>query len=237
MKSMGGSCIFVSNGIKTSEITFLKNLERDRIFEISAIELVDFKIIVMCIYRSPNSNEEIFLELLNEAVNKVLERGHFLVICGDWNIILLHDNTHQKALLSLLLSNNSQNMVSCPTRVTKNSSSLIDVMIRNKIFYHTSTRVVELGDSDHFALVMNIVVTRPLASKEKVVKRVFLKRSIDIFNSQLKTELWDDVYLQTDVNRAYSFFLTKYLKHFLHTFPLKQVSNNKGNKSGWITQG
>jgi hypothetical protein len=101
----------------------------------------------------------------------------------------------------------------------------------------TSTRVVELGYSDHFALVMNIVVKRPLASSEKVVKRVFLKRSIDIFNCQLKTGLWDDVYQQTDVNRAYSSFLTKYLKHFLHTFPFKQVSNKKGNKSGWITQG
>jgi exonuclease III len=172
----GGSCIFVSNGIKTREIIFLTNLERDRVFEISAIELVDFKIIVMCIYRSPNSDEEIFLELLDEAVNKVLKGGRFLVVCGDWNISLLHDNTHQKALLSLLLSNNLQNTVSCPTRVTINSSSLIDLMIRNKIFYHTSTRVVELGYSDHCALVMNIVVTRPLASKDKVIKRVFLKK-------------------------------------------------------------
>jgi hypothetical protein len=101
----------------------------------------------MCIHGSPNSNEEIFLELLDEAINKVLEWGRFLVICGDWNINLLHDNTHQKALLSLLLSNNLQNTVLCPTRVTTNSSSLIDVMIRNKIFYHTSTRGVELGYS------------------------------------------------------------------------------------------
>jgi hypothetical protein len=176
-------------------------------------------------------------ELLDEAVNKVLKRGRFLVICGEWNIKLLHDSTHQKALLRFLLSNHLQNTVSCPTRVTTNSSSLIDVMIRNKIFCHTSTRVVELGYSDHFALVMNIVVKRPLASSEKVVKRFFLKSSTDIFNCQLKTELWNDVHLQTDVNGAYSSFLTKYLKHFLHTFPLQQVSNKKSNKSGRIMQG
>jgi hypothetical protein len=40
---------------------------------------------------SPNSNEEIFLDLLDEAVNIVLKRGRFLVICGDWNINLLYD--------------------------------------------------------------------------------------------------------------------------------------------------
>jgi hypothetical protein len=38
----GGSCIFVSNELKTRELTFLKNLGREKVFEISAIELVDF---------------------------------------------------------------------------------------------------------------------------------------------------------------------------------------------------
>jgi hypothetical protein len=73
----GGSCIFVSNELKTRDLTFLRNLGRKKVFEISAIELVDFKITVVCIYRSPNSNEEIFLALLDEAVNKLLKRGLF----------------------------------------------------------------------------------------------------------------------------------------------------------------
>jgi hypothetical protein len=62
------------------------------------------------------------------------------------------------------------NTVSCPNRVTANLSYLIDVMIRNKIFYHTSIEVVELGFSDHFALVMNIVVKRPSTFSENIVK-------------------------------------------------------------------
>jgi hypothetical protein len=70
-----------------------------------------------------------------------------------------------------------------------------------------------------------------------LLKESSQKRSIGTFNGQLKTELWDDVYLQTDVNRAYSSFLTKFLKCSLHIFPSKQVSDTKRNKSGWITQG
>jgi hypothetical protein len=46
------------------------------------IEQVDFKIIVVCIYRSPNSNEKFFPELLDEAVNKVLKKGTFYVMWG-----------------------------------------------------------------------------------------------------------------------------------------------------------
>jgi hypothetical protein len=77
----GGSCIFVLKKLKTRELTFLTNLGREKVFEISAIELVDFKIIVVCIYiyiyRSPNSNVDNFLELLEETVNKVLLWGRF----------------------------------------------------------------------------------------------------------------------------------------------------------------
>jgi exonuclease III len=82
----GGFCIFVLNELKTRVLTFLMNLSMQKIFEISAIELLDFKIIIVCIYRSLNSNVHNFLELLKETVNKVLLRGRFLVLCGDPNI-------------------------------------------------------------------------------------------------------------------------------------------------------
>jgi hypothetical protein len=105
-------------------------------------------------------------------------------------------------------------------------------MFRNKFFYQSSTNVVKIGFSDHLALVMNIHVKRPATFSINIVKRVFSQRSIDIFNGQLKTELWEDVYLQYDVNTAYGSFLTVFLMYF----PPKQVLNKKGKKS-WITEG
>jgi hypothetical protein len=80
-------------------------------------------ILVVCIYRSPNSSKEIFFELLEETLNKVQIKGLLLVICGDWKLNLLEDNTYQKALQNLLLLNNLQNTVLCPTQVTSNTCS------------------------------------------------------------------------------------------------------------------
>jgi hypothetical protein len=57
-----------------------------------------------------------------------------------------------------MLSNNLLNVVACPARVTTDSCSLIDVVIRNKIFYHTTRKVVEQGYSGHFVQVMNIAI-------------------------------------------------------------------------------
>jgi hypothetical protein len=121
-----------------------------------------------------------------------------------------------------LISNNLLNTVQSPTRVPTNTCSLIDVMIRNKIFYPTTTEVVKIGYSDHFAQIMNIVVNSLSSLPEFTTTRVFSKRSIDLFNSLLTNEVWEDVYDQTDVNRAYIPFLDKYRNLFLNIFSLKK---------------
>jgi hypothetical protein len=59
---------------------------------------------------------------------------HSSWISSDWNINLLIDTPNQNALINLLVSNNLVNTVIYPTRVTLSSSTLIDVMITNKIF-------------------------------------------------------------------------------------------------------
>jgi hypothetical protein len=77
----------------------------------------------------------------------------------------------------------------------------------------------------------------PMVHSGKTVKSVFSIRNIEIFNNHLNNEIWEDVYLHTDVNRVYSSFLSKYCKYFVNIFPLKKFSKNKGIKSGWLTKG
>jgi exonuclease III len=74
--------------IKTRELSFVQNLAKEGIFEILATEVVDWKIIIVCIYRSPSSSRESFLELLEETLNNIQIRRRALVLCGDWNINL-----------------------------------------------------------------------------------------------------------------------------------------------------
>jgi hypothetical protein len=100
-------------------------------------------------------------------------------------------------------------------------------MTRNKIFYHSTTKVVEMGISDHFALVMSILIHSPSTCSKYVVKRIFSKRNIASFSDQLKSEPWDEVYSQSDVNSAYCVFLSKFLKYFLNNFPLKSLQQER----------
>jgi hypothetical protein len=72
-----------------------------------------------------------------------------------------------------------------------------------------------------------------LVHSGKTVRGVFSKRNIEIFNSHLKNEIWEDIYSQTDVTTAYSSFLTKYLKYFVNIFSLKILKKTKAtNRDG-----
>ena len=55
-----GSCIFVKKGIVTKELSPLYNLGGKK-FELSLIELVQYGITVICIYRTPDGKFYIFL--------------------------------------------------------------------------------------------------------------------------------------------------------------------------------
>jgi exonuclease III len=99
---------------------------------LAVIELVDFKMVVACIYRAPHGAFKKFLCNLDLVIEKVNKKGRKMILCGDWNVDFLKGSTKQQLLQNLLASNNLTNTVTTPTRITRNSQSLIDVLIVDK---------------------------------------------------------------------------------------------------------
>jgi hypothetical protein len=52
----GGSCIFIRKNIQIEQAQYLQELGKEKVFEISAIEMPGKNIILICIYRSPDSD-------------------------------------------------------------------------------------------------------------------------------------------------------------------------------------
>jgi hypothetical protein len=49
----GGSCIWVRKDLNTREVSYVRSLGSENVFEMTEVQLMDFKLIVVCIYRSP----------------------------------------------------------------------------------------------------------------------------------------------------------------------------------------
>ena len=150
----GGSCIFIRNTIETKDVNYLRDLGKEKVFEISAIELPDINTIIACIYRSPDSDFYIFLQTLERLIFKISSKGKHLVLCGDLNVNFLQHNDKLVELQNLLAMTNLTNIVKSATRISNRSKSLIDVMIVDNTDNEKFTVNVDLGYSDHLAQLL-----------------------------------------------------------------------------------
>ena len=163
------------------ELKYLKDLYSEK-------ELVDFKCVVICVYKSAHTDVYSFLNRLETLSSKDQLNRKKCILCGDWNINFLRDSVQLQDLHSVLLSSNLTNTVTLPTRVTKNISSLIDVMIINKHCNNNLTEVVNLEYSDHFSQILCFLVNKQYDRMEKITRRNFSRRNIENFKYLLEKE-------------------------------------------------
>jgi exonuclease III len=83
-----GSSICVKHHVQTKEINYLKGISKEKDLEMTAVEILDYKLITVCVcvYRSPDGDFSTFLRSLESVIQKVQARNKWLILCDDWNI-------------------------------------------------------------------------------------------------------------------------------------------------------
>ena len=97
-----------------------------------------------------------FLNNLELIIQKIQSKRKKILLCGDWNLNFLIDNTRLHELENLLLRYDLINTVNSLTSITCSSESLIDVIVTNREYLEQSTTVIDLGLSDHLAQLIRI---------------------------------------------------------------------------------
>jgi hypothetical protein len=164
-------------------------------------------------------------------------KDKILILCGDWNIDFLHEDSNQKDLTDLLLRYDLVNTVQSSTRITKSTSTLIDVIIINKKYYVEPATVIVLGFSNHQAQVLSMPRKNHASVNRSILKRHFGDDNIREFKYLLKKETWQEVFSETEVNQKFKAFLNSVLHPFDIAFPLEFRHRKKPLRNGWITQG
>ena len=141
-------------------------------------------------------------------------------MCGDWNIDTLNGSRYQKELADLLQRYDLVNTVLHPTRETKSTSSLIDVMIINRTQYKILSTIYKLGLSDHHAQIFSLTNSEINNTTTKMWSRHFNKHNILKFSDSLTDLTWKEVFLKTEVNAKFEVFMNQFSVLFDDTFPL-----------------
>jgi hypothetical protein len=169
----------VKKGVLTKELQFVKEIGEEKSFELSAIELVKYAVIIICIHRSPDGKTEAFFNKLESVMQKLRKKQKTLILCGDWNINFLQPSPHMMDLNNFLLRYNLKHTVNVPTRSTKTTATLLDVVITKEKMPVNYITVMDLGLSDHCAQILSI----PIAGYSKLTYRIN-KRQLSEANIQ-----------------------------------------------------
>ena len=113
----GGTCIYVKNNIEAKNCTKFENINMEKHFEASIVELPKHRTFIICLYRSPNSNIKISIEKLEFTVNDLNKKNKNLVIIGDLNIDFSNGKTNIQ--LEAMLNSFGLQAVVSPNKINK----------------------------------------------------------------------------------------------------------------------
>ena len=191
--------------------------------------------LIATLYRPPEGSNYLlpnFNTLFNDLLINVEETSLETILLGDVNVNYLNRNEN-KEFKSLLPLRGFKQLVNDPTRITKESSTLIDIIASTNPHFIKDVKVFPASLSDHDA-VGCIRKPNHLKFELKVIKvRDYAKYNPDDLNSELSNVDWSPVYKSKDANVAANRFNQivndVFLKHA--PFITKRV---KGKPCPWL---
>ena len=234
----GGSVIYVNKSIGFKNRNDILQLGEEIHFEICAIEVLNINTVYCCVYRSPTGNVDIFFDKLDQLLHIIHSKGQKAIILGDANINVDMTTNNSMELNNILTSHNYINIVDFPTRVQKDSSTIIDhcyTNMQNTVLINVNQNSI----SDHFGLEVSQVskvINTPISH---ITKRKFLN---DVKSNKLcqevKEEKWNDVYESIDTNTKYYVFnqiLLECLEKVIPVTKCKLKTDDKPNYNDNVT--
>ena len=199
----GGVCVYLKNSICWER---RHDLEKDSIESIW-LELFFHKshsVLLCCVYRPPNSSSYLsktFNINFNDTLQTVTKET---IIMGDCNANFTKDNDNRefKSILSL---NGFKQLIRQPTRVTKESSTIIDIIASNKDNIK-NVKVIPSTLSDHEMVGCLRKINYKQFPSKTIRCRNLTNYDPCALNRDLEHTDWDPVYNASTVNQCVDAF-------------------------------
>ena len=241
-KRGGGVMLYISRHINY-EIHTARSFVINDVLETLSIRIINEKnkdVYISVMYRAPGGSLDEFNVIFQEFVSHFDKKS--FILCGDFNINLMNNSSHKQTqdFCDTLNGSGLFPLISLPTRVTLNSSTLIDNIFTNLNDKNRNGVFIDDTVSDHLPIFtcLQTDCDKVSSGPRKILSRRFSKQSYKQFNNDLNSLNWDNLYHERNVNSAYDLFITSIKNLFEKNFPLKPVKvRYKTNPKPWLTKG
>ena len=162
-------------------------------------------------YRALNTNSSKFTDHVKKVISKVqLEKDEKeLILCMDHNLDLLKCHLHEptRAFLDSLVEKGVFPTITCPTRITQTSATLIDITFVSRKLHRSFDSGILLSDiSDHLPSLVLLKQTK-LLNKEPLefTSRNLNEQKLTLINEKLHDIDWNGNLMSSDVNLNFNY--------------------------------
>lgn len=126
----GGTMIYVKKELQ-SRVLLKKSIKNN--LWLTGIEIVvrNKKFMIFSLYHSPSASDAEFLNQLEEILEEYSSKEGIFVLIGDYNIDMSKNTYYSNKFNKLISENGLYQNVSNFTRITANTSTIIDLLITN----------------------------------------------------------------------------------------------------------
>lgn len=239
LKERGGVAIYAKNTVDCRELNWVAEMSVESHFECCGITICEVNYIIICVYRAPNSNLDIFLVNMEMLLCKLVTRSRNnckkIFILGDYNVNILEKTNKAELLLNAFRSFNLHPSIAVPTRITSHSQTCIDNIFTNVKNYNVD--VLDIGLSDHTCQVISILTSLSYKEKYWYVYNRNPDNYMDIFLKYISQFSFTDVYSATDPNYGYKMFIDTFSLVFDLCVPDKIIKVTHRRNPIWKTKG
>nr|CAI5831929.1 unnamed protein product [Callosobruchus analis] len=230
----GGVMIYAKDNIVTKKISVIDSLSEEKHCEIVGVEIKDPNIIILCTYRSPNCQLNIFFDCFAKALDFLSSQDKPIFIYGDFNIDILADDQGSNEFLNLVNSYGYSFLNNLATRISKTyKNSCLDNCITKRKDFCTYS-LWDTYMSDHMA-ISNKCKFNSRTTKNNITIispfRPICEDNIAACVEYLKHIDWNGILTGDDVNILFNIFLEKLLLVLEECFPNKTKTVHVNNKN------
>ena len=197
---------------------------------------------IICVYRPPSGNVDIFLKSLSRALLSISKCVQFLILCGDLNINFYHKTINKKKMCDLFSSFDLSVTTYEPTRIFTNIHSQTSCSILDYVATNINERLYDCVVfnphlSDHLAHKFTFEVNAidmPEYAYERI-SRNFSPNNLETFKSMVSLEFWSDINKYDNCDEAWTNFIERLIYCLNCTCPYKKciLKTNKP-KGNWF---
>ena len=191
------------------------------------------------VYRPPNSNVVEFSNTMHYILEKLGRQQCYIM--GDFNLDLKHEkHPPTEQFLDMMYSNAYIPLINRPTRITKETSTLIDNIFTNNYDIKDSlySGILQTDISDHY-IVFHLSESDIINSQKNEYNLVRIANADRIAQYVQSIQNTDWTFLDTyqHCQCYFSKFLTKFKNIYDVSFPLVRVKTQYRNRLPWLSKG